>query len=100
MEKGFTENCCFAFDVFSRRASATKGSKASIWSVDPYWTSVYQNLHHEYRQFGGAVTLIFGDIAFLAYCTVVEMEGSSLERLNPDDPCGYSVLLERSQVPS
>ena len=100
MEKGFTENSCFGFDVFSRRTSATHGSKTSIWSIDPEWTSAYHNLHRQYRQLGGSVVVVFGENAFLAYYAVVEMEESSLERLNPDEPCGYSVFLERSQVQS
>ena len=101
MQKRFTSVSCFAFDVFSRRTLVrlnSGDSRRTVWEIDQEWNDVWDELHIKYRQLGGAITVIFGEIAFEAYVSVVEKEGSSLTNFNENEECGYTVLLERSQV--
>ena len=101
MRKGFSRNSCFAFDVFSRRTitrSESGLSRSTIWDIDREWNEEWEQLHHQYRQFGGgAITMVFGQIAFQSYLSVVKREEMSLQRLNENQPCGYAVFLERSK---
>src|SRR5271169_2860370 len=105
IQKGFTNLSCFAFDAFSRRTlvrSKSGISRRTVWEIDQEWTDIWHGLHLKYRRLGGgAITVIFGQIAFQAYSSVVEKEGSSLTKFNQgeakNEACGYSVLLERSQ---
>jgi hypothetical protein len=86
IEKGFVSSC-FAFDVFSPR---TLESSDSI--------RVSDDIHRRYRRWGGAITLIFGNVAAEAYYRVVEKEGLQLteyESHETKELCG-TVLLERS----
>jgi hypothetical protein len=101
MQKGLTSVSCFAFDAFSRRTlvrSKSGVSRRTVWEIDQEWNDLWDELHLKYRQLGGAITVIFGEIAFQAYSSVVEKEGSSLTKFNDNEECGYAVLLERSQV--
>ena len=102
IRKGFTSSSCFAFDVLSRRTtvrSKSGVSRRTIWDIDQEWNDEWDELHCRYRQLGGgAITVVFGQIAFRAYLSVVTKEGTSLQRLNKNQACGYAVFLERSKV--
>ena len=103
LQKGFTSVSCFAFDIFSRRTlvrSKSGVSRRTIWDIDEEWNVEWDKLHHQYRQLGGAITVIFGQIAFKAYDSLVQNKGLLLRKVNEHEnlPRGFSVLLECTKV--
>jgi hypothetical protein len=100
IRKGFRSNNCFAFDSFVRRVSIKYESRHTARELFPELAECYDDLHRECRAHGGKITLIMGNKAMSSYLAIVKQERLELQRLNENEPCGYSVWLERSQVTS
>ena len=106
LKKGFNDQNCFAFDSFPRRVKigTNKGAVANdsrTWQkgpreIWPEFKSPHDELHKEYRKYGGQVTLLMGNNAYNAWRDVVHTESVDVVELKHSE--AFSIWAEIPQT--
>jgi hypothetical protein len=82
LKKGFRSHYCFVFDSFPRRVKIPLRSKSkSAREIWPKFKECHDQFHMEFRQRGGAVTLVMGNNAEKAWRDVLHVERVDAEQL-------------------